>query len=73
MQDSFAWAAEGDRLAVAVADGLGGVPDSDTTAARAALAAVEAALAPTDAATGWMSAAIAAANQAAPAGGPPPW
>ena len=46
VQDSFAWAAEGDRLAVAVADGLGGVPDSDTTAARAALAAVEAALAP---------------------------
>jgi serine/threonine protein phosphatase PrpC len=69
VQDSFAWAAEGDRLAVAVADGLGGVPDSDTTAARAALAAVEGALSATGAATGWMLAAIGAANHAARGGG----
>ena len=37
-QDSFAWAVLPDRLVVAVADGLGGVPGSDATAGRAVLA-----------------------------------
>jgi serine/threonine protein phosphatase PrpC len=41
-QDSFAWAGLPDRLVVAIADGLGGVPGSDHTAGRAAVAAVEA-------------------------------
>ena len=69
VQDSFAWAVQDDLLVVAVADGLGGVPNSDTTAARAATAAVEAALAVSDPAADRTSAAIAAANQAARGGG----
>ncbi len=69
VQDSFAWAAEGDLLVVAVADGLGGVPNSDTTAARAAPAAVEAGLSVTACPADRVSAAIVAANQAARGGG----
>jgi serine/threonine protein phosphatase PrpC len=69
VQDSFAWAADGDSLAVAVADGLGGVPDSDTTAARAAPAAVEAAITTAGRAEDRVSAAMSAANEAARGGG----
>jgi serine/threonine protein phosphatase PrpC len=69
VQDSYAWAAEGDRLVVAVGDGLGGVPGSDTTATRATLAAVQAALSAAGRGNGWIPAAIAAANQAAGGGG----
>jgi serine/threonine protein phosphatase PrpC len=69
VQDSFAWAAQGDLLVVAVADGLGGVPNSDTTAARAVPAAVEAALSASDPVAHRVSAGIAAANRAARGGG----
>jgi serine/threonine protein phosphatase PrpC len=69
VQDSFAWAAEGDILVVAVADGLGGVPGSDTTAGRAAPAAVEAAISRPTRQPDRLSAAITAANQAARGGG----
>jgi serine/threonine protein phosphatase PrpC len=69
VQDSFAWGAEGDLLVVAVADGLGGVPGSDTTAARAAPAAVEAALAASGPRAERVAAALRAANQAARGGG----
>jgi serine/threonine protein phosphatase PrpC len=64
VQDGFAWAVDGDRLVVAVADGLGGVPDSDTTATRAATAAVEAVMAGRDAGADEVRAAMTAANQA---------
>jgi serine/threonine protein phosphatase PrpC len=69
VQDSFAWAAEDDLLVVAVADGLGGVPGSDTTAARAALAAVEAAIGKSGPPAERVAAALTAANQAAGGGG----
>jgi serine/threonine protein phosphatase PrpC len=68
-QDSYAWALAGDRLAVAVADGLGGVPDSDTTAARATTAAVSAALASSGALADQVAAGLDAANRAARGGG----
>lgn len=44
-QDSYAWAVAGDRLAVAVADGLGSVPGSDLAAEAATRAAVQGATA----------------------------
>ncbi|HET7523037.1 MAG TPA: protein phosphatase 2C domain-containing protein [Acidimicrobiales bacterium] len=44
-QDSFAWAVAGERLAVAVADGLGSVPGSTEAAAAATRTAVRAATA----------------------------
>jgi serine/threonine protein phosphatase PrpC len=69
VQDSFAWAADGQALAVAVADGLGGVPGSDTTAGRAAWAAVEAAAGDVGPLSGRVVAAVAAANRAARGGG----
>jgi serine/threonine protein phosphatase PrpC len=68
-QDSYAWALAGDRLAVAVADGLGGVPDSDTTAARAAAAAVSAALGSSGPPAARVAAGLDAANRAAHGGG----
>jgi serine/threonine protein phosphatase PrpC len=68
-QDSYAWAVAGDRLAAAVADGLGGVPDSDSTAARAATAAVSAALASSGPLAAQVAAGLEAANQAARGGG----
>jgi serine/threonine protein phosphatase PrpC len=68
-QDSYAWAVAGDRLAVAVADGLGGVPDSDTTAARAVSAAVSEALASSGALAAQVAAGLDAANRAARGGG----
>lgn len=42
--DSFAWAHRGDRIAVAVADGLGSLPGSGEVARRAGEAAVSAAI-----------------------------
>jgi serine/threonine protein phosphatase PrpC len=48
-EDSFAWAHDGSRLVLAVADGLGSVEGSGAAAARAAAAAVETALAAGDA------------------------
>ena len=45
-QDAYAWAHDGTRLAVAVADGLGSVPGSGAAARLAASAAVAAALDP---------------------------
>jgi serine/threonine protein phosphatase PrpC len=68
-QDSFAWAAARDTLAVAVADGLGGVPDSDATASRAAVAATEGALAARGSLPDRLAAAVHAANEAARGGG----
>lgn len=69
--DSFAWAHDGDRLAVAVADGVGSVPGAAGASHRAATAAVEAAL--TAAAdrdpTSAVLAAVEAANRAAAGGG----
>jgi serine/threonine protein phosphatase PrpC len=56
-------------LAVAVADGLGGVPDSDTTAARAVSAAVSAAIASSGALAAQVAAGLDAANRAARGGG----
>ena len=61
-QDSYAWAVAGERLAVAVADGLGSVPGSDHAATAATRAAVQAATAfphprPRDAATAGVEAA----------------
>jgi serine/threonine protein phosphatase PrpC len=70
-QDSFAWAGAEDRIAVAVADGLGGVPDSAGAATRAVEASVVAAAA-SAAAGGSPTAQIAAAfdgGNAAAAGG----
>jgi serine/threonine protein phosphatase PrpC len=68
-QDSFAWALLPDRLVVAVADGLGGVPGSDCTASRAVAAAVEAAAAAAESPGARLAAGVAAANQAAAEGG----
>jgi serine/threonine protein phosphatase PrpC len=62
VQDGFAWGVDGDRLVVAVADGLGGVPGSDTTAIRAAAAAVEAVMAGPDAGADGELASMAAVN-----------
>ncbi|MBV9661170.1 MAG: protein phosphatase 2C domain-containing protein [Acidimicrobiales bacterium] len=61
--DSFAWAHDGSRVAVAVADGIGSVSGAGRAAERAAVAAVESALRarPEDA--------VAAANEAAKGGG----
>ena len=68
-QDGFAWAWQGDRLAVAVADGLGGVPGSDTTATRAGPAAVGAAVAAAGSPSAQVAAGLEAANRAAAGGG----
>jgi serine/threonine protein phosphatase PrpC len=74
-QDSFAWACLPDRLVVAIADGLGGVPGSNHTAGRAVVAAVDAVI---DMATGaaiagpaklHLAAGLQAANVAAAEGG----
>lgn len=51
-QDSYAWAHQGSRLAVAVADGLGSVPGSGLAARLAADAAVAAALDPSSGSPG---------------------
>lgn len=68
--DCFAWSHDGDRIAVAVCDGLGSVAGSCHTAARASLAAVSAAVGcdstdPAEAAR----AGVVAANLAAAGGG----
>ncbi len=68
--DCFAWGHDGSRLAVAVADGLGSVSDSCHAAARASLAAVNAAVAcPGDDPAAAAGAGISAANLAAEGGG----
>jgi serine/threonine protein phosphatase PrpC len=61
-EDSYAWAV-GEVCVVAVADGLGGVSGSGPTSARAASAAVGAAL------EGGVDAGVAAANRASNGGG----
>jgi serine/threonine protein phosphatase PrpC len=68
-QDSFAWAWAGDVLAVAVADGLGGVAGSDTTASRAVPAAVNAAVEAPGGLAERITAGMEAANRAARGGG----
>jgi serine/threonine protein phosphatase PrpC len=68
-QDSFAWAADEDRVALAITDGLGGVPGSDATAARAAPAAADAALAAPGSLADRARAGLEAANLAARGGG----
>lgn len=67
--DSFAWAHDGNRLAVAVADGVGSLDGSAGASRRAATAAVECAVAdPADRAEAARNA-VAAANRAAEGGG----
>jgi hypothetical protein len=61
--DSFAWAADDGRLAVAVADGIGSAEGAAGAALRAVTAAVGAAL------QAGVDAAVAAANRAAAGGG----
>jgi len=68
-QDSFAWARAGDRLAVAAADGLGGVPGSDGAAWRAAAAAATGTVASTGEAGARVAAGLRCANEAAGGGG----
>lgn len=68
-QDSFAWARVGDWLAVAVADGLGGVPGSAGAAWRAASSSVAAITAATGSSSARVTAGLEAANQAAAGGG----
>ena len=67
-QDSYAWAHEGSRLAVAVADGLGSVPGSGAAARLAASTAVAAALDPSRAAPAEAAHAAVSAAGAALAG-----
>lgn len=68
--DSFAWAHRGDRIAVAVADGLGSVAGSGETARRAGEAAVSAAIeTPGSDPAAAAREAVAAANRAAIDGG----
>jgi serine/threonine protein phosphatase PrpC len=71
VQDGFAWAVDGNRLVVAVADGLGGVPGSDTTATRAAAAAVDAVMAGSDPGADGVLAAMTTGNQTAQSGPDP--
>jgi serine/threonine protein phosphatase PrpC len=68
-QDSFAWACGPDRLAVAVTDGLGGVPGSAGASGRAATAAVKAVLAAGGSTVAQTQAGIDAGNRAAAQGG----
>ena len=68
-QDSFAWTYDADRLVVAVADGLGGVPGSGHTAGRAVAGAVDAVIAAGGSAAAQIEAGLDAANQAAGGGG----
>lgn len=67
-QDSYAWAHDGPRLAVAVADGLGSVPGSGAVARLAARAAVAAAVEPGRASLDDAALAAVAAARAAVAG-----
>ena len=62
--DFYAWVHDGDRMAVAVADGLGSIPGSSGTSRRASLAAVAEALSATSPLAG-----IKAGNEAAGGGG----
>lgn len=64
-QDSYAWAHDGPRLAVAVADGLGSVPGSGAAARLAASAAVAAALDPSRVSPGEAARAAVTAARAA--------
>jgi serine/threonine protein phosphatase PrpC len=69
-QDSFAWAWDSDRLVVAVADGLGGVPGSAGASGRAVAGAVDAVMAARGRpAPAQIAAGLAAANDAARGGG----
>jgi serine/threonine protein phosphatase PrpC len=68
-QDSFAWMLDADRLVVAVADGLGGVPGSGATAGRAVAGAVDAVMAASGSAPAQIAAGLDAANRAARGGG----
>lgn len=68
-EDCFAWAHRGDRLVVAVADGLGSVPGSAAAASRAAAAAVAAAVGEPGALDAAVRAGLRAANEAAEGGG----
>jgi serine/threonine protein phosphatase PrpC len=69
VQDSFAWAHDAHRLVVAVADGLGGVPDSTGTSGRAAGAAVEAVIGAAGPMAAQIDAGLEAANAASRGGG----
>jgi serine/threonine protein phosphatase PrpC len=68
-QDAWAWAGDGDRVVLAVADGLGAFASSGDVASMVAAVAVEAArrgeAAPAVEADQWLVAAVAAANEAA--------
>ncbi|MGH9056628.1 MAG: protein phosphatase 2C domain-containing protein [Acidimicrobiales bacterium] len=66
--DSFAWARTDERLAMAIADGLGSLAGSGEAAARAVSAAVGAATANTGTLLDAAASAIGAANLAAAAG-----
>lgn len=69
-EDSYAWAAAGDRVVVAVTDGLGSEPGAAGAATRAAPAATSAAVGhPAEDLEGAVSAALDAANRAAEGGG----
>ncbi len=68
-EDAFAWESAGDRVAVAVCDGLGSVPGSAAAAGRAAAAAVSAAIVDPGAAVGAARTGVRAANEAAAGGG----
>lgn len=69
-EDSYAWAHDDTRLAVAIGDGVGSVPGSGGAAARACVAAVQEALERSaDSPAEGVGASVEAANRAAGGGG----